>query len=48
MNIDRNELNESQKKVLLKEKALSVAGWVLAATVGSAVFLISLSFASNI
>lgn len=46
--IDKSDLTEHQKKVLLKEKIISAAGWLIAASISSAVFLISLSFASNI
>ncbi len=48
MNINKSDLNELQKKTLMKEKILNIAGWILALSVSSIVFFISLSFASNL
>jgi hypothetical protein len=46
--MDKNHLTEHQKKILIRERAISAAGWLLAAVISAVVFFISLSFASNI
>lgn len=46
--MDTNDLTEHQKKIIIKERAISAAGWLLAAVISAGVFFISLSFASNI